>query len=120
MRRNRTRSRAFGPKHGENEALELRDGDRNWYMSKGVQKAVTKVNTKIGAALIGMGTFNQVAVDRAILELDGRETKSKLGANAILAVSLPTAKAAAPALGQPLFRSWAGRMRRCCPCRWQT
>ncbi len=97
-----------GASTGENEALELRDGDKNRYMGKGVQKAVANVNTKIAPALVGMDALDQVAVDRAMLELDGTETKSKLGANAILAVSLATAKAAAAALGQPLFRYLGG------------
>ncbi|MCS7337067.1 MAG: phosphopyruvate hydratase [Verrucomicrobiae bacterium] len=97
-----------GASTGENEALELRDGDKNRYMGKGVRKAVANVNTKIAPALLGMDALDQVAIDRTMLELDGTETKSKLGANAILAVSLATAKAAAAALGQPLFRYLGG------------
>lgn len=97
-----------GASTGENEALELRDGDKTRYMGKGVQKAVANVNTKIAPALVGTDALDQVRVDRTMLELDGTETKSKLGANAILAVSLATAKAAAAALGQPLFRYLGG------------
>jgi len=97
-----------GASTGENEALELRDGDKNRYLGKGVQKAVANVNTKIAPALCGLDALDQLTVDRTMLELDGTETKSKLGANAILAVSLATAKAGAAALGQPLFRYLGG------------
>lgn len=97
-----------GASTGENEALELRDGEKNRYLGKGVQKAVTNVNTKIAPALCGLDALDQLTVDRTMLELDGTETKSKLGANAILAVSLATAKAAAAAVGQPLFRYLGG------------
>lgn len=97
-----------GASTGEHEALELRDGDKSRYMGKGVQKAVANVNNKIAPALLGLDALNQVQIDRAMLELDGTETKSKLGANAILAVSLATAKAAATALKQPLFRYLGG------------
>jgi len=97
-----------GASTGENEALELRDGDKNRYLGKGVQKAVANVNTKIAPALCGLDALDQLTVDRTMFELDGTETKSKLGANAILAVSLATAKAGAAALGQPLFRYLGG------------
>src|SRR3989475_5352888 len=92
-----------GASTGEHEALELRDGDKKRYAGKGVTKAVRNVTQKILPALKGMDALNQLAVDRTMLELDGTQTKSKLGANAILAVSLATAKAAAEAIGIPLF-----------------
>ncbi len=97
-----------GASTGEHEALELRDGDKKRYLGRGVRKAVENVNKKIAPALTGVDALDQLTVDRIMLELDGTETKSKLGANAILAVSLATAKAAAAALGQPLFRYLGG------------
>ncbi|HRZ94913.1 MAG TPA: phosphopyruvate hydratase, partial [Candidatus Paceibacterota bacterium] len=97
-----------GASTGEHEALELRDGDKNRYLGKGVRKAVQNVVKSLLPALKGMDALDQVGVDRAMLDLDGTETKSKLGANAILAVSLANAKAAADALGQPLFRYLGG------------
>jgi len=97
-----------GASTGEHEALELRDGDKKRYLGRGVRKAVENVNKKIAPALAGVDALDQLTVDRIMLELDGTETKSKLGANAILAVSLATAKAAAAALGQPLFRYLGG------------
>ncbi|MCC6590412.1 MAG: phosphopyruvate hydratase [Bryobacterales bacterium] len=97
-----------GASTGENEALELRDGDKGRYLGKGVLKAVDNVNTKIAKALAGMDATRQVDVDRRMLELDGTETKSNLGANAILAVSLATARAAANAHGLPLYRYLGG------------
>src|SRR6188472_3643232 len=87
-----------GASTGEHEALELRDGDKKRYLGKGVSQAVKNVTEKILPALSGLDALDQLAVDQAMLELDGTETKSKLGANAILAVSLATAKAAAEAL----------------------
>src|SRR3954451_6624940 len=84
-----------GASTGEHEALELRDGDAKRYLGKGVSKAVFNVREKILPVLEGMDAFDQLGIDRTMLELDGTETKSKLGANAILAVSLATAKAAA-------------------------
>src|SRR5471030_1344150 len=92
-----------GASTGEHEAIELRDGDKKRYLGKGVLKAVANVNKIIFPALEGMCPFNQLAVDETMLKLDGTETKSKLGANAILAVSLANAKAAANAAGAPLF-----------------
>ena len=92
-----------GASTGEHEALELRDGDRKRYLGKGVSKAVRNVIEKILPALRGVEALDQLAVDRLMLDLDGTETKSRLGANAILAVSLANAKAAAAAVGQPLF-----------------
>ncbi|MBR2401051.1 MAG: phosphopyruvate hydratase [Tidjanibacter sp.] len=97
-----------GASTGENEALELRDGDKGRYLGKGVLKAVANVNEKIAPAIIGMDVFNQVAVDKAMIELDGTKTKSNLGANAILGVSLATAHAAAAELGMPLYRYIGG------------
>ena len=93
-----------GASTGENEALELRDGDKNRYLGKGVLKAVENVNTIIAPALKGDCVLNQRAIDNKMLELDGTPTKSKLGANAILGVSL----AAAKALGMPLYRYIGG------------
>ena len=97
-----------GASTGENEALELRDGDKGRYLGKGVLKAVENVNTIIAPALKGDCIFNQRAIDYKMLELDGTPTKSKLGANAILGVSLATAQAAAKALGLPLYRYIGG------------
>ncbi len=97
-----------GASTGENEALELRDGDKGRYLGKGVLKAVANVNEKIAPAIIGMSIFDQVGVDKAMIELDGTATKSNLGANAILGVSLATAHAAAAELGMPLYRYIGG------------
>ena len=97
-----------GASTGEHEALELRDGDKRRYLGKGVTKAVRNVTQKILPALKGVDSLDQLTVDRIMLKLDGTETKSKLGANAILAVSLATAKAAAEALGMPLFKYLGG------------
>ena len=97
-----------GASTGEHEAIELRDGDKKRYLGKGVTKAVANVNGKILPALRGVDALDQITVDRTMLELDGTETKSKLGANAILAVSLANAKAAAHCLGQPLYRYLGG------------
>src|SRR6266581_2335557 len=97
-----------GASTGEHEAIELRDGDKKRYGGKGVSKAVKNVTTKILPALRGVDALDQLTVDGIMLELDGTETKSKLGANAILAVSLATAKAAAEAIGIPLFKYLGG------------
>lgn len=97
-----------GASTGENEALELRDGDKNRYLGKGVLKAVDNVNNIIAPALKGDCVFDQRAIDYKMLALDGTPTKSKLGANAILGVSLATAQAAAKALGMPLYRYIGG------------
>ncbi len=97
-----------GASTGEHEAIELRDGDKKRYLGKGVQKAVKNVTEKIFPAIEGLDALDQITVDRTMLALDGTETKAKLGANAILAVSLATAKAAADALGQPLFKYIGG------------
>ena len=97
-----------GASTGEHEAIELRDGDKKRFLGKGVSKAVKNVTEKILPALQGVDALDQLSVDRTMLELDGTETKSKLGANAILAVSLASAKAAAEALGLPLFKYLGG------------
>jgi enolase len=97
-----------GASTGEHEAIELRDGVKAVYLGKGVTKAVANVNKLIAEELEGMDAADQVSVDKAMLALDGTPTKSKLGANAILSVSLATAKAAANALGQPLFKYLGG------------
>jgi len=97
-----------GASTGENEAIELRDGDKSRYMGKGVLKAVNNVNTIIAKAVIGMDASDQVGLDKKLIELDGTPTKAKLGANAILGVSLAAAKAAAQAVGLPLYRYLGG------------
>ena len=84
-----------GASTGENEAIELRDGDKNRYLGKGVLKAVHNVNEVLAKDLIGLSALDQVAIDKRMIALDGTKTKSKLGANAILGVSLAVAKAAA-------------------------
>lgn len=93
-----------GASTGENEALELRDNDPSRYNGKGVLTAVQNVNKIIAPVLIGKSVFEQILIDRLMIELDGTENKSRLGANAILAVSLAVAKAAAASLGTPLYR----------------
>src|ERR1700753_842899 len=97
-----------GASTGEHEAIELRDGDKKRYLGKGVSKAVKNVTDKILPALQGVDSLDQLTVDRIMLDLDGTETKSKLGANAILAVSLANAKAASEAIGVPLFKYLGG------------
>lgn len=97
-----------GASTGEREALELRDGDKKRYLGKGTQKAVANINKKIAPELVGMDAINQVAVDHKMLAMDGTEYKSKLGANALLAVSIATARAAAAALDIPLYRYVGG------------
>jgi len=93
-----------GASTGENEALELRDGDKTRFLGKGVLKAVQNVNNVIAAEIVGLDALEQVDIDHTMIELDGTETKSKLGANAILGVSMATARAAADFLGVPLFK----------------
>ena len=93
-----------GASTGVHEAVELRDGDKSRYMGKGVEKAVENVNEAISDALIGFDSESQIDVDRTMIELDGTENKGKLGANAILAVSMAVAKAQADELGMPLYR----------------
>ncbi len=97
-----------GASTGENEALELRDGDKARYLGKGVLKAVQNVNDVIAPAIIGMNVADQVGIDKAMIALDGTETKSNLGANAILGVSLAVARCAADLFGMPLYRYIGG------------
>ncbi len=104
-----------GASTGENEAVELRDGDKKRFGGKGVSKAVKNVNEIIFPELAGRDALDQVGVDRALIALDGTATKSKLGANAMLAVSLATARAAADYVGLPLFRYIGGANARVLP-----
>ncbi len=97
-----------GASTGEFEALELRDGDKSRYLGKGVTKAVENINTVIADAIIGLDAFDTYAVDKAMIEADGTKDKSNLGANAILAVSIATARVAAKALDIPLYRFLGG------------
>ncbi len=97
-----------GASTGAHEALELRDGDKKRYLGKGTLKAVENVNRKIAPAVTGMDASDQLSIDTAMLALDGSESKKNLGANAILAVSLATARAAAAAYGLPLYRYVGG------------
>jgi len=97
-----------GASTGAHEAVELRDGDKSKYLGKGVLKAVENVNTKIASALEGIDVFEQNAIDKLMIELDGSENKGNLGANAILGVSLAVAKAAAQESRQPLYRYIGG------------
>ena len=97
-----------GASTGEREAIELRDGDSNRYMGKGVTKAVENVNDIIAEAVIGMNALDQAGIDKLMIDLDGTPTKSKLGANAILGVSMAVAKAAANALSVPLYQYLGG------------
>lgn len=97
-----------GASTGENEALELRDGDKHRYGGKGVRKAVENVNSHIAPLLIGLSPFEQRTIDKIMIEADGSETKSRLGANAILGVSLAVARAAAAAKNMPLYRYLGG------------
>ncbi|NLM53294.1 MAG: phosphopyruvate hydratase, partial [Firmicutes bacterium] len=97
-----------GASTGAFEAVELRDGDKGRYLGKGVLKAVENVEEIIAPELIGMDAFDQIAIDKLMIELDGTPNKGKLGANAILGVSLAVARAAAQALGMPLYRYIGG------------
>jgi enolase len=104
-----------GASTGEHEAIELRDGDKRRYLGKGVTVAVGNVIEKIGPAVTGMSVLDQVRLDERMLELDGTPNKSKLGANAILAVSLAAARAAADVVGLPLWRYLGGVEARVLP-----
>ncbi|MDP9177950.1 MAG: phosphopyruvate hydratase [Gemmatimonadota bacterium] len=104
-----------GASTGEHEALELRDGDADRYGGKGVQLAVQNVEERIAPALNGLIAADQVAIDRAMIDLDGTPNKGKLGANAILAVSMATARAAAEESGMPLYRYLGGPLARILP-----
>jgi len=98
-----------GASTGEREALELRDGDKMRFLGKGVLKAVDNVNDIIAPELIGLSVDQQVLIDETMIKLDGTETKEKLGANAILGVSLAVARAAADFYGLPLYKYLGGR-----------
>ena len=104
-----------GASTGEHEALELRDGDANRYLGKGVQKAVKNINEAIAQRVVGMDAADQAGLDAAMLELDGTQNKSKLGANAILGVSVAATKAAADAHRMPLYRYLGGAGARTLP-----
>jgi enolase len=104
-----------GASTGEREAVELRDGDPARYGGKGVLSAVNHVNTEIGEAIEGMDATDQIAIDRAMIELDGTENKGRLGANALLGVSMAVARAAAMEVGLPLYRYLGGPMARTMP-----
>ena len=104
-----------GASTGEKEAIELRDGDKKRWRGKGVSKAVGNISKLISPKVLGMEAFDQVAVDRMMIELDGTKTKARLGANAILGVSLAVAKAAAAESGQPLYRYLGGANARTLP-----
>ncbi|MCL2345818.1 MAG: phosphopyruvate hydratase, partial [Desulfobulbus sp.] len=93
---------------GSREAIELRDGDKGRYLGKGVMQAVENINTEISEAIIGLDAQEQAFIDQSMIELDGTENKSRLGANAILAVSMAVAKAAAEESGLPLYRYFGG------------
>lgn len=97
-----------GASTGTREAVELRDGDVARYLGKGVQRAVENVNTEISEAIIGLDAEEQTFIDRTLIELDGTENKSRLGANAVLAVSMAVAKAASEEAGLPLYRYFGG------------
>lgn len=104
-----------GASTGENEAVELRDGDKKRYGGKGVLKAVANVNKTIAPKLIGMDPSKQTEIDKLMIELDGTPTKSKLGANAMLGVSMAVARAAAAAADLPLYRYLGGTGAMCLP-----
>jgi len=104
-----------GASTGKFEAVELRDGDADRYLGKGVLKAVENVNERIAPELVGLDETDQVAIDRAMIDLDGTENKGNLGANAILGVSLAVAKAAAESAGLPLYRYVGGTLARTLP-----
>jgi enolase len=104
-----------GASTGENEALEMRDGDKSRYQGKGVLKAVANVNGELAKAVIGMDATEQTAIDKVMIDLDGTETKKRLGANAILGVSLAAARAAAEIVGLPLYQYIGGVNAKCLP-----
>ncbi|GAC1367893.1 MAG: phosphopyruvate hydratase [Polyangiales bacterium] len=104
-----------GASTGEHEAIELRDGDKKRWLGKGVSKAVANVNEVLSAAIVGVDAFDQASVDAVLRKVDGTPNKGKIGANAILGVSLATARAAADALGIPLWRYLGGAVARVLP-----
>jgi enolase len=97
-----------GASTGSREAMELRDGDKNRYLGKGVLRAVEHINTEMSEAVLGLDASEQAFLDKTLIDLDGTENKSRLGANAILAVSMATARAAAEESGLPLYRYFGG------------
>ncbi|MFN7835626.1 MAG: phosphopyruvate hydratase [Burkholderiaceae bacterium] len=97
-----------GASTGSREAIELRDGDKSRYLGKGVRTAVENINTEVSEAILGLDAHEQVFLDRTLIELDGTDNKSRLGANAMLAVSMAVAKAAAEETGMPLYRYFGG------------
>ena len=97
-----------GASTGTREAIELRDGDASRYLGKGVMQAVENINTEISEAIIGLDAQEQAFIDQTMIDLDGTDNKSRLGANAILAVSMAVAKAAAEESGLPLYRYFGG------------
>jgi enolase len=106
-----------GASTGEHEAVELRDGEKSRYLGKGTQKAVGHIRKEIASALQGMESTDQKRIDRRMIDLDGTPNKGKLGANAILAVSLAVARASAQSQGQPLYRHLGGIPLLFCRCR---
>src|SRR5688572_10736340 len=104
-----------GASTGENEAVELRDDDKKKYLGKGVAKAVENVNSKIAPELIGLDARDQNHIDQLMIDLDGTPNKAKLGANALLGVSMAVAKAAAASCGLPLYRYLGGASARTLP-----
>ena len=104
-----------GASTGSREAIELRDGDKDRYLGKGVLRAVENVNTEISEAIIGLDAEEQAFIDKALIELDETDNKSRLGANAMLAVSMAVAKAAAEEVGLPLYRYFGGSGPMCMP-----
>ncbi|HPB91075.1 MAG TPA: phosphopyruvate hydratase, partial [Rugosibacter sp.] len=97
-----------GASTGSREAIELRDGDAGRFLGKGVMQAVENVNTEISESIIGLDAEEQAFIDQSLIELDGTDNKSRLGANAMLAVSMAVAKAAAEEAGLPLYRYFGG------------
>ena len=97
-----------GASTGSREALELRDGDKSRYLGKGVLKAVEHINTEISEAVLGLDASEQAFLDKTLIDLDGTENKGRLGANAMLAVSMAVARAAAEEAGLPLYRYFGG------------
>ena len=104
-----------GASTGEREAIELRDNDKNRYLGKGVTRAVSHIDNEIAALVTGRDCNDQVGLDTAMIDLDGTDNKSKLGANALLAVSLANAQAAASQAQQPLYRFLGGEEARTLP-----
>jgi enolase len=104
-----------GASTGEHEAIELRDGDKGRFLGKGVLQAIANVNDKLGPEICGMSALDQAGIDARLLEIDGTQNKSKMGANAILAVSMAVARAAADTVGLPLWRYLGGTQARILP-----